>query len=292
MQISKSYSGSIEALGSTSARQLSHGVTYDIGHYASKTDFINQTISGFLKAECGVDAAYEMRGDDTAPFLYIWGVPFLFLPDTSTRNYTYCYGPFFTNALMGGSGSVVYLFSSNTALDYDFSLYFTGNPKTGFALRFRSRGASIPAYTFVLRVCKATNLMTGGNSIVYTFGNSLTGGFVGDANGIDLLNDGSMKEDSFSTAAITYAPQLAAKAVNKTSAPGKFPLVPVTVGIWKLNGIYHHIRGFGIPAAQLSSVEAQTEIEISGRRFINTVAEIPATGYINLGLIETTGSEQ
>lgn len=285
MQLIKTYEGVLDPVGATGVRPSSYGVAGNVTVYPAKVDFINRLIADFLKNDCGVNAAYEMRGGDTASFLWVNGAPFLFAPPTASVNYFNFYGPFYAPALVTGSGTS--FFVRATAGDYSFRLAFAGNPKTGFALRATPYYATNSfAATLCFRFARATNLLNGRDALVWVYNNTVTNTIVSDANGIDLLEDGSMDAGSFSSPAITYLPSLNGKAVNKTSAAGKFPLAPLLIGPWKLSGIYQHVRGFGLPSALGSHVDAQCEVEISGRRFINTTYESVAAGYINLGLIE------
>ena len=283
MQVTKSYSGTITP-GSTSNRQISYGNTATASHYANKTDFFNQAIADFLRGECGVDAAYEARESSTEKFLWIYGVPFLFLIAT----YAYVpYGPYNGTAIQSTGTANTPVFLSASSGDYSFSLVFTGNPKTAFALRIKNRNGALNN-TYDFRFMKATNVATGGKATLWLYGNSVTATAftTQNLNGIDLNADGTMKESSFSTDTINFCVGIFSKAVNKAESPRKFPLVPVMAGIWQIPGVYCHLVGYGLPAALGADVENQTEVDIAGRRFIVTSLDAFAAGYLNMGLIE------
>ena len=288
MQISKSYSGTLPSVGSTSNRTYIFGVASTATVYQVKLDFINQTIADFLHDECGVDAAYEVRYGDTNKWLWMNGVPFLFVLRSNSSG-VWLSVPYDTSAPT--SNYSISVFSGKSSGIYSFSLLFAGNPRTGFSLRFKAYNSAAVAPTG-FRFMKAKNVANGKDAMVFVYGNPSinTPGVGGNANGIDLNEDGTIDPASFSGVYISYLFSLYGKDVNKNSAKGKFPLVPMMAGIWQLTGIYCHIRGFGIPAAQSCTTEMQTEIEISGRRFLNTVAEAAGGSYINIGLIEVTGA--
>lgn len=283
MQITKAFSGTLADVGSTSSRRYSFGYASTVTAYWNRVDFINQTIADFLRDDCGVDAAYEARQGDENKFLWIHGVPFLYYAPYNYERWR-VWPPFGGTA--SSASSYVALFSSYNSGAYSFSLVFTGNPRGAFSLRFKQYNSTSVTSSSMARYIRAKNLLTGGDSLVWAFDSGTSN--LGNCNGIDRKSDGTLDADSFSTAAITYLPSADAKPVNKTSGGGRFPLIPLLFGIWKPLGVYCHIRGFDLPAAMAASVENQTEIEISGRRFINTTSESLSSGYINIGLVEVT----
>lgn len=289
MQISKSYSGTMDNLGSTSARQVSYGVTTTETTYWNRNDFINQTIADFLHNDCGVDAFYEVREGSNNKFLWIYGVPFLFSQTTITTSsvqYSRFYGPLYGTALSYVSSR---LFSAATTAIYKFSLCFCGDPNNGFSLRFKMYNSTSLTNEFKFVFCKAKNMLTEKESVVFLFGNPApASATISNCNGIDKNEDGSLDDENFSNATILYSPVLQTKNVIKTGGGGKFPLVPINFGIWKSTGFYLHPIGFDLPSALGSSIEAQTEVSISGRRFIVTTRDSPSSSYINAGLIEVS----
>lgn len=282
MQVTKAFSGTLANIGSTSARPYKFGNTVTHTGYWEKIDFINQTISDFLN-EMGVDAAYEARQDDPNKFLWINGVPFLYFCNSSYERWGIATLYNGASSNLSNSANVMLFYGASSGI-YSFSLIFTGNPKGAFSLRFKGyNSTAVSSYTFV-RYIKSKNLLNGKDSLVWVLENGTAN--LGNCNGIDLNADGTLDPDSFSNTTITYLPSLAAKPINKTSGEGHFPLIPLLFGIWKPHGVYCHVRGFGLPDAMGTTVENQTEIEISGRRFINTTAENLGSGFINIGLIE------
>lgn len=283
MQITKGFSGTLADVGSTSSRRYSFGYASTVTTYLNRVDFINQVIADFLHNDCGVDAAYEARYGEENKFLWINGVPFLYYTNSSQERW-YVAPPF--GGSTSSTSSYVALFRSYNSGVYSFSLMFTGNPNGAFSLRFKPYDSTSVTSSSMARYIKAKNLLTNRDSLVWVFDSGTAN--LGNCNGIDRKSDGSPDADSFSTASITYLPSISAKPVNKTSGEGRFPLVPLLFGIWRPLDVYCHIRGFDLPAAMAANVENQTEIEISGRRFINTTSESLGSGYINIGLIEVT----
>ncbi len=96
-------------------------------------------------------------------------------------------------------------------------------------------------------------------------------------------------KESMPAAVLNFENRAYTEAANKAVSGGNFPLIPMRFGIWKPEGFYLFPDKFGVPAALGANTEMQTEIEISGRKFINTVPETTSYSYINLGLIEVTG---
>ena len=60
MQISKSYSGTVESPAVTSSRDISWGVTSKQNLYTNLVDFVNQTVAAFLHNDCGVDISCSL----------------------------------------------------------------------------------------------------------------------------------------------------------------------------------------------------------------------------------------
>lgn len=297
MQVTKTYSGTA-ALGSTASRIVSYGATTKATVYPAKVDTVNQIIADFLRVQCGVDAYYTTGGAD-ASFLWIWGVPFLF-SISGKNSYAAFYGPGSGTALNSGSESGTQynagaskLFNGETGT-YSFGLVFAGNPNNGFALRFKTYGSSSISQYFVARFMKCTNLINGNDAVVWSGQNIFSSGnattatvLLGGMNGIDL-DGGSVNLGSFSTALINYDPLLHTKAIHKAANNGALPLVPLTIGPYRANGIYLRPVGFALPSAASVTTEVQHEMTVGSRSFLITNNDSLATSYINMGLIETT----
>lgn len=307
MQVSKVFNGSIAAAGSATARVCSYGVTNTITTYQNRADFVNQAIADFLHNDCGVNAAYEVREGSAGKFLWIFNVPFLFAQPSSSYYYFSFWGPFYNTVLNPGSASAsaggsntVYnglsglsLFFENSAssVKYNFTLYFDGDPQKGFILRVKCGTNSISA-GFGFMFAKAKNILNSRAAVVwkYAFALAATSNLATYVNGIDFNEDGGMVQESFSNTAISYLPMLYTKAVHKTDSPGKFPLVPLLIGPWKMENMFLMPFQFDLPSAVTSATEMQTATEISGRKFIvtcNNYAYITSS-YLNCGLIEVT----
>lgn len=296
MQVSKSYEGSIETAGSPSARQVSFGATGTVSNYQNRVDFVNQTIADFLHDECGVNAVYEAREGSEYKFLWVYDVPFLFSPTSSSYYYFGFYGPFYGTSLNPGSsstangstgvlnGSVGYsLFFANTAsaVAYKFTLYFDGDPENGFVLRVQCQSASI-SNGFLFAFAKATNLINGKDAVAWKYGAGINWW-----NGIDLDKDGTMDPGSFSSDYVPITPYARTKAVDHTNNPGKIPLIPITAGLWKLKNMYQRPFGFDLPEAVITTTPNQVAVDIAGRRFVVTnVDNTGTTAYLSCGLIE------
>lgn len=303
MQVTKSYAGTVALESSTASRALSYGTTATTNVYPSKVNTVNNIIANFLSSECGVDAWYGAKSGSADSFLWIYGVPFLFniLGNTS---YAAFYGPLSGNALLNGSdgtsSNVGYnrglskLFNGETGT-YSFSLIFAGNPNNGFSLRFKTYGSNSISQYFMFRFMKGSNLINGLNAVVWSATSIYSNGspdiatpLLGGMNGIDLNANGTIKEDSFSTATLSYDPLLHTKAVHKTSNGGALPLLPLRVGPYRMNGIYYRPAGFNLPNSASVTSEIQAEITVSGRSFLITNTDSIGLTHINMGLIETT----
>lgn len=302
MQVTKSYAGTVSLEDSTQKRSVSYGASTTASVYPSKVDTVNNIIAQFLRQECGVDAWYMTKSGSTDSFLWIWGVPFLF-NIAGNNSYAAFYGPLSGSALNAGSdgtSTVKYntglskLFNGDTGA-YSFSLLFAGNPNNGFSLRFKTYGSNSISQYFVIRFMKCYNLINDLDAVVwsginvYSNGNTDTATvLLGGMNGIDLNANGTIKEDSFSTALLQYDPILRTKAVNKTSNSGALPLRHLYIGPYRANGIYMRPVGFNLPNAVSATTEIQAEITVSDRSFLLTNSDSIAVNYINMGMIETT----
>ena len=298
MQISRAFEGNISAAGSASSRQISYGASTNISSYQNRVDFVNQTIADFLKNDCGVNAAYEVREGSDYKFLWVYNVPFLFSPPGATTYYFSFYGPYNGSSLNPGTSSTssgssgilngvsgYSLFFTNAASStaYKFALYFDGDAENGFILRVKCQTASSISSGFLFGFAKAANMINGKNSVVWKYG----AGYM-YWNGIDLNDDGTMDEGSFSKDNVRIDQMLFSKEVNHTSASGKLPLVPINVGIWKTKNIYKRPLGFNLPVPHTTATESQVAIEISGRKFLvgSTESENGSSSYPSFGLLE------
>ena len=282
MQVTKAYAGTLAGSNVSSSRPKQFGNTKNLAGYWDKIDFINQTIADFLKEECGVDAAYEIRHGDTNKYLWIYGAPFLFYQySTSSGSFNFD-GPYTSSFSTGGTYTSLSFFSAATARNYSFSIIFTGNPQTGFTLRFINYNTTAPNSSYYVSFIRAKNLLNQKDSVVWKAVGLKT------CYGIDLNEDGMPDKESMPAAVLNFENRAYTEAANKAVSGGNFPLIPMRFGIWKPEGFYLFPDKFGVPAALGANTEMQTVIEISGRKFINTVPETASYSYINLGLIEVT----
>lgn len=301
MQISKSYSGTVENPAVTSSREISWGVTSKQNLYTNLVDFVNQTVADFLHNDCGVDTVYEVREGSDYKFLWIYNVPFLFTPAAvSSYSMTYFYGPLSTTALSTGQYGSSSTYHSKLFAEiptkanggsYDFGLVFSGNPNTGFMLRFKYYSGTSIGQTFNFCFAKAKNLLNGKDAVVWKYRSSMSASpyFNEYMNGVDLNDDGSVAADSFSASVSAFSGILNTKEVLRTSNPGKLPLVPMIVGgIWRVDGIFQRPTNFNLPVANAATMEQQTEIQLSGRNFILAAIDAVNTNYMNFGLIEVS----
>jgi len=310
MQIKKSYSGSLDSLGSARARVIGLDTTVSMNQYDSKTDFVNQTIADFLHDDCGVDAKYDVGNGSTEKFLWIYGAPFLFIDSaTSGTSITYCYCYGYLNNLTTNSQPVVLenptnrrlaFFLSPTSLNYSFSLGFVGNPKNGFCLRVISYGTTVFS-NFIPLFIKTTNILTGQNSMVYTSPNAVTANnpasMLYNAFPVTFNSDGTIDHEHTNNQYPSgYIQAIGTSQYTQSSkdlASGKFPLIPIMFGgIHKPNGIYMVPVGFGLPNALSFNIETQPEVTINGRKFILTslpgASNSSGLAFISCGLIEVT----
>lgn len=296
MQISKSYSGTVTLESATVQRDASYGGTTKLTHYPTKVNTFNQIVADFLSSVCKVDAYYGYGNLSDHPFLWIYGVPFLF-GFTTNNNYPTFYSPKGISSrscstYYSGTASTISFYSGNI---YNFTLYFAGNPDTGFYLRFKSYSGTAPANTLVLRFMKAENLINGSpavlwsplnyNTLASSSGTSplYTGWYAADipnVKGIDI--------DSITTSPIVYTSLLYTVPPNQEYNEGVLPLIPLMVGPYRVNGIYLYPRNFALPKAVSNTMEIQTEITIGNRSFLITCDESMYSNTANMGLIETT----
>ncbi len=301
MQISKSYSGTVENPAVTSARATSWGVTSKPNLYTNLVDFLNQTVADFLHNDCGVDAVYEVRAGSDYKFLWIYNVPFLFNPSySSSYPMTNFVGPLSAAFLSNGQGQSNSNWSSKlfaeipTAANggsYAFGLIFSGNPNTGFMLRIKTYPGTAISSVFSFCFARARNLLNEKDAVVWKYRpyTNASPYFNECMNGVDLEEDDSMDVESFSTNVAVFSHILDTKKVLRTSNPGKLPLVPMAVGgIWRLAGVFQRPANFNLPVANTATVEQQTEIQIAGRKFIVASNDISNANMMNFGLIEVT----
>ena len=180
--------------------------------------------------------------------------------------------------------------SGASAVAYGFTLYFDGDPQKGFVLRIKPYGQSVISNGFCFAFAKAENIINGREAVVWKYGWALEGtsNLAGYINGIDLDESGNMLKESFSTTSAAYFPILRTSAAHKSSNPGKFPLVPLIIGPWKMKNMYYYMHNFDLPNVASTSTEMQTVVEIGGRRFIATCRNYTYifNTNLNLGLLE------
>lgn len=321
MQVVKNYSGTINA-GTSSTRHLYVGSTANSSVYASVVDFINETIADFLHNDCGVEeCVYEIRESDPYKFLWIFNVPFLFYPTnggsgTSTWRSTVFQSPFNMGYSNGKSGYATTSYAStllsaaltaNIDVNYDFDLYFDGNPKSAFSLRFKNYGASVPSLYFHFNFVKCKNVLSGKNSVVWSYvsNNNSTSSSSWAANmvinAIDINEDGTVDADSGERSLAEKHTITICATTMRQKNPGKFPLIPVTFGsIYVAYDLYLIPYAFGLPVSAGCNTVIIPTVTIADKEFIissyisstmsSNVANEMLYNYIGLGLIDTTVS--
>lgn len=300
MQVKKSYTATVDA-GTNINRTYSYGMTNTTSTSDTRTDYFNQVIADFL-SECGVDAAYEARGESADKYLWIRGVPFLFEYNynSSVKKYGhYLYFPYCTTAVWSGC-AFIYNGSSG---DVSFSLLFTGNPRTGFCLRWVPYGTTNVDYGSQMVFYKAKNMINGRDATVWRLGTGTSSySYVYPFYAVDI-QDGIFDKDTYTVQGHLADVALLLPNIQYEQDPKKILLVPVTVANWQLEGVYKTPAGY-FPLPVNGYTEEQTEVEMGGRRFIVTSyitlpsvnANSPnnyyginlSSSYLNLGLIEVT----
>lgn len=305
MQVSRTFQGEVTLEDATVDRPRSYGgdTAINIKVYPSKLKALNEPIAQFLQTDCHMsweDAHYETGPDSEWPFLWIYGVPFLFAV-TGTSNSMYFYYPAFagsgyigsTGYQSGGEAASVSPFSGSK---YAFKLSFCGNPKTCFCLRFSGYSAvtgNSTSLTLPLVFAKAQNIINGADSTLWrirnysvgqpTYSYALYYGFFG----MDIGTRRKLMQDTIPSSMVQYCPLLWTIKEHKNANEGALPLVPFMVGPYRLNGVYLSPRNYDLPNPNAVTAELQTEITIGNRSFLVTNSN--STGsYINMGLIETT----
>lgn len=321
MQVVKNYSGTINA-GTSSAREYTYGQTSTTSIFTNVSDFICETIANFLHDDCGVEeAVYEAREGSNYKFLWIFNIPFLFYPvsggsGSSAYRCTNFYSPFSMGYCNGKSGysSTSYAstllsaaLTANTDVDYGFGLYFDGNPKSAFSLRFSIYGASTPSAYFHFNFVKCKNVLSGKDSIIWTFvtNNNGSSSSAWSAStrtiALDLNENGTIDTDSGETGLEEKHTVTVCSTGMKTKNPGKFPLIPVTFGsIYISNDLYLVPYNFGIPSTESVTKAIIPTVTIANKEFIvssmvsstqsSNASNEKSYNYIGLGLIDTTSS--
>lgn len=297
MQIEQVYTGTVESTALTVVRPYSYGIASTTTLYSTQTDTMNQTVANFLKDTCGVDAAYEDRGDTGYKWLWIFDVPFFFThPTGSSPKSNLLYGPYSTTPV--GEDAPFETFNANGT--YTIRLRLFGDPSTAFALALFSRNSTTSGpgtYKFV----KATNILTQGNAVFWALGNTITtvgsnpysSKEVAYGNAIDLDSSGALVVKSLVTQ-VPYRPYQYTSAGQYELNFDKIPLIPIRFVLWELKGCYCLPLQWGLPNPVYWYNPTQTEIEIAGRKFIITVNPYDtyysniSSSYINLGLLEVT----
>lgn len=305
MQKTKSYSGTI-ALGSATSRRLSYGRTNTAVSYKNKVDILNTTIANFLKNECGVDATYANKGTTTNSggnsFLWIYGIPFLYTP-LYGNDPLRLFGPLSETEICKSSTSND-VFSGVTSGDYNFTLFFTGNPNTAFSLRMTSYNTNTINSLMILRFMKATNSISGTDSAIWygcdvsgTTGSASTNGGLVWSTGqyIRNLYGGEISNTVLDITGLTTMEARAAMlsypwtSEDMIKNKNKLLLMPFVAGRWKVPGVYFHPENFSLLPPATATTEIQTEMEVDGRRFIITMGSSYSGNRINMPLIEVEG---
>lgn len=287
MQVVKSYEGTLENAEGSGTRILSYGMTTTAGIRINKANFINQTIADFLN-ECGVDVSYDEKGGNIK-FLWIYGIPFLITLSSGSSPYLWrINGPFNDNPIWSVSSNTV---TSDTFFNradgdyYKFRLLFTGNPQKGFILRIgKYPGTSV--HSDVIKVMRATNMLNKKDSVLWSWNTTSSNPPYMNIDGVDLNTDGTPDANSYLQSRLNYPVVLTAPPIHHTSTSGKYPLIPVMCGAWKLQNIYYYIGNFDLPAPNKYDIDTQCEIILSGRKFIITTSDKTPSGYLNAGLLE------
>lgn len=300
MQVSKTYTGTVTLEDKTEKREYSYGQASTITCYPSKIDTLNSIVAQFLYEECGVDARYGVGKRSDYSFLWIYGVPFL-LGMTGANNQLYFYQPF-----GGGSSQKSNYASTNTATDislfsgarYSFGLVFAGNPNTGFCLRFKQYNSTAVTNVLILRFMKSENLINGADSVLWSAINhdattqgsttaTATNLFTG-FRAIDVAGNEPIEESYSGNTSMNYSCLLQSLSAHRNYNEGALPLVPLTIGPYRANGIYLRPRGFGLPSTHTLTTEVQAEVTIGDRSFLIASSDTMSYNTMNMGLIETT----
>lgn len=307
--------------GATS-RVLSYGTTTKTSVARYMTDDVNQAIADFLHDDCGVDAVYEARGESTDSFLWIWNVPILYSINASDSVPT-LWGPFnSTNAIGSVTGAQVPM---GTYPSYDFSVIFVGNPKTAFSIRIRKEQTGTIPGQLAISFMKARDIITGKESVLFITSSSATISSTSSSTFSNVALAFAGASTSTSTVASmccrsaifavefddqnlpvketsnvmgdTYAAQINIPITDQDILrnDGKFPLIKFQVGTREVDGVYFvPYKLIAVDSLGANNSEAQTEIEIDGRRFIhtslNSLGSTTSSSKLNLPLIEVTGT--
>lgn len=288
MQKLKYCNGTMLSLGDPKSRKVSYGEDSTTTCYKGVVDFINTEIANFLHDDCGVDASYGAHNESDDAFLWICGIPFLFMqPKSSGSLISTLYEPFNPTGSNSNSGFT----KSETSREYAFSMHFVGNPKTGFVLSVATinnasvSNGNLNAY-FRIAILKGRNFITGKDGVVYR--KILNNSTSNDYKGYDLNEDGIIDEIYKNNVSFTSSAAHYLRPDIEDTNPDTLPLIPFICGQWLIPRIYMNPIGYTmVPPQGIASI-SQTETEIGGKRFLVTLNYINPThgASFNLPLIE------
>lgn len=303
MQKSKTFVGSIGAYNTSTSRPYIYGLTSTDSMSIIATDFLCSTIADFLANDCGVDAAYEVRSGDSNKWLWVYGMPFLpNIKYNRTATATSISSPY------GGSSNACFLYNGSSTIfnsystgDYNFTLYYYGNPEDVCVLYIKGNYGTSGTGRFC--VLKTKNLVTGGSSVTALNQNSSSGIYAA----YDLDTSGALVWDS-SIAANAY-PKGYTNILNlqypdASKNSGKLPLVNMVLGIHYCEHAFLTPNADMVPAGVTIGTLVQPEFTVGDRTFINfanwgsaqntnaisSVSSAFSSSYTNLGLVEVTGT--
>ena len=293
MQIMRHFNGQFSTVGSAANRKVTYGIDGTLkSQYTVITDFLNSAIATFLKEDCGIDAEYEQRDGSDASFLFVFGIPFLFIQESNQTNLN-IYGPYRdTNIATISSGLINKAYSD---VNYDFWLVFTGNPNVGFCLRYinYTNASTGKSTTTGLRfnIFKAKNILTEKDSIVW---NIATSASINPAYyGVDLKTAYEADWDAFLNEAVQMRIDHTFPKNIQDIIPGKIPLYPVEVASYRIPGAYQYPMNIDLPLPSEVTVVPQTEVQIGDRRFLITMPTntTNVSSFISMPIIDMLKGE-
>lgn len=305
MQKSKTYTGSIGDYKTAGdiKRPYTYGATGTISCSEKATDFFLSTVADFLKNDCGVDAAYEVRPGNEYKWLWIYGCPvFAYIISTATAIGYKCYAPFSqlaTTSLSPWGLGNGYIFSSNTTGAYNFTLYYYGNPEDVCVLYLKNNLSTSESKTRLV-VLKTVNILNDAPSVTLVgqdYNNPIYCAY-------DLDESGNLIFDTEISAYPYYkgfSNILNAQKADIGANPGKLPLVHILFGVHYCKHMFLAPNADMIPRGGNAGTLVMPEIKMGTRTFLNlaywgstnNVASNNSTiyagntGYFNLGLVET-----
>lgn len=250
-------------------------------NYLIVSDLWNETVATFL-AECGVNAAFEVREGSEYPFLWIDDFPYLLTRGTASDQTLRCHTP-------GNISLKINIFDGGVITKVrTMGLVFNGNPKGWFTLRFFDEnftessgfvGFGITQSMVSLRKYSVISLLVSNtNKDVISYPNESGSHYISEYMSIDR------EVSELDISSVSVAPEFI-----KSDFGIKFPLIPITSvlsGVTLVDiGRYRYVNAQNLPSYKNWDILYQPEFELGGRKFWLSSRSLDAPDQFSLGLV-------